>query len=384
MRVLHISAGNLYGGVETLLVTLAHYRHLCLEMEPEFTVCFEGRLSRELVIEGVPVHMLGEVRLRRPVSVRRARQRLTKLLLERRFDAVVCHMAWAQVVFGPVVRSARLPLVLWVHSATNGRHWLERWARRTRPDLALCSSHFVANNLKKLHLDLPTEMIYYPVAGFRSYGKAARQAIRTEFGTAADAVVIVQASRLEEWKGHQTLLEAFGQLHDMAGWTCWIVGGAQRAQEAHYLERLKLLSTRLGISERLRFVGQRSDIDLLLGAADIFCQPNGGPEPFGIVFIEALYAGLPVVATAIGGALEIVDESCGMLVPPGDANALAIAVKNLIGSSSLRGKLGSCGPAQAAKLCDPARQMDRLNSGLKAARNSNQRLLESSASSYGA
>ena len=57
----------------------------------------------------------------------------------------------------------------------------------------------------------------------------------------------------------------------------------------------------------------------LLAAADVFCQPNSGPEPFGIVFVEALYAGLPVIATAIGGAQEIVDAAC---MRSGDAGAL--------------------------------------------------------------
>ena len=61
----------------------------------------------------------------------------------------------------------------------------------------------------------------------------------------------------------------------------------------------------------------------VLGAADIFCQLNASPEPFGIVLVEALAAGLPVVTAASGGACEVVDESCGELVAPGDSRALA-------------------------------------------------------------
>ena len=67
----------------------------------------------------------------------------------------------------------------------------------------------------------------------------------------------------------------------------------------------------------MRWLGQRRDVPELLAAADIYCQPNVGAEPFGIVFVEALYTGLPVVTTALGGALEIIDASCGVLVPPG-------------------------------------------------------------------
>ena len=80
MRVLHISAGNLYGGIETLLVTLARYRALCPDMEQEFAVCSDGRLSAELEALGAQVHKLGAMRLRNPFSIVRARQRIEKAL----------------------------------------------------------------------------------------------------------------------------------------------------------------------------------------------------------------------------------------------------------------------------------------------------------------
>ena len=75
-----------------------------------------------------------------------------------------------------------------------------------------------------------------------------------------------------------------------------------------------MMATELGISDRVRFAGQRDDVPGLLAAADVFCQPNTGPEPFGIAYVEALWSRLPVVATQFGGAQEIVDDSCGLLV----------------------------------------------------------------------
>src|SRR3989442_12975686 len=114
MRVLHVHSGNLHGGVETLLLTLARYRDLCPAMEPEFALCFEGRLSEELTAAEVPVHFLGEARGRRPTTVWRARRRLKDLLQRRRFDLVVCHMAWPPARFGPLVRPPHPPLVFWL------------------------------------------------------------------------------------------------------------------------------------------------------------------------------------------------------------------------------------------------------------------------------
>ena len=79
-------------------------------------------------------------------------------------------------------------------------------------------------------------------------------------------------------------------------------GGAQRSHEAVYLAELRQAADRAGIGDRVRFLGQRTDVPDLLAAADVFCQPNTGPEPFGIAFVEALYAGLPVVTRRWRGA----------------------------------------------------------------------------------
>ncbi len=99
----------------------------------------------------------------------------------------------------------------------------------------------------------------------------------------------------------------------------------------------------------------------MLAAADIHCQPNTGPEAFGIAFVEALYAGLPVVTTAIGGALEVVEDTCGILVAPSSPASLARALSRLIGGDELRRRLGSAGPARARHLCDPAQQLARIH-----------------------
>jgi glycosyltransferase involved in cell wall biosynthesis len=147
----------------------------------------------------------------------------------------------------------------------------------------------------------------------------------------------------------------------LEGWMCWQVGGTQRPSEIKYLDGLKRKAEQLGIAERVRFLDERSDVPKLLAAADIHCQPNTSPEPFGLSFVEALAARLPVVTTNIGGALEIVDETCGILVSPGDLNSLAEALRRLIKDDALRGKLGGAGPARARELCDVDAQMQRLH-----------------------
>ena len=171
-------------------------------------------------------------------------------------------------------------------------------------------------------------------------------------------MVILQASRLERWKGQAIHLAALGLLRDVPGWECWLAGGIQKDGEAQFMDELRSAVERAGIADRVRFLGQRADVPRLMAAADVFCQPNIGPEPFGIVFVEALYAGFPVVTSGFGGAAEIVDQTCGVLTAPGDAEAVAAALRSLIQDPSRRRALGAAGPGRAESLCDPARQLN--------------------------
>ncbi|HSS20296.1 MAG TPA: glycosyltransferase [Pyrinomonadaceae bacterium] len=354
LRVLHVHAGNMYGGVETMLLTQVRFRELCPALETSFALCFAGRFSEAVNAAGATVHSLGAVRISQPRSVRLARKNLRELLRRETFDAVVVHSSWAQVIFGPVARAESVPLVFYLHSEASGKHWLERWARRTTPDLVIANSQFTATSLPKLYPGVPAEVVYCPVAEPDvSEPQNSRSRIRAELNTPDDAIVIVQVSRMEAGKGHRLHLEALSRLQDLPDWVCWQVGGAQRPEEERYLEELKQLAQRLGLAARVRFLDQRKDVAQLLAAADIFCQPNTSPDSFGIAFAEAQHARLPVVTTDMGAAREIVDDSCGLLMPPANVHALADALRRLIADGPERETLGAAGAAKAKQLCDP-------------------------------
>jgi glycosyltransferase involved in cell wall biosynthesis len=365
--VLHLAAGNLYGGIETFLVTLARQRHLCPEMEPHVALCFEGRLSAELRTAGVPVHALGEVRLSRPWTVWRARRRMLEVLAGEQFGAAVSHGCWAHAVAGPVVRRRRAPLVFFAHGLHAGRDWLERLARWTPPDLVVANSRATANSVALLFPGVASAVVHLPVvAPNLGCGDEIRRQVRSALGEPHDTAVVLVAARLEPCKGHEVLLDALARLRDVPGWVCLIAGGAQRAAEQDYLRSLQEKAAAGGIASRVRFLGQRSDVVRLLAAADIYCQPNTGPEGFGLSFVEALHAGVPVVTTALGGAREIMTEKCGVLVPPHDPVSLEEVLRRLIQDRGLRDRLDG-GPARAAELCDPQRQLGRLAEVLRAA-----------------
>jgi glycosyltransferase involved in cell wall biosynthesis len=357
IRALHVYPGNLYGGVERMLATFAATRVEGLGQR--FALCFDGRLAEEIRAAGAPLEMLGAVRVSRPWTVVRARRRLARVLDDARPDVVICHSSWTQGLFGDVARGRGIPLVFWLHDAVTGGTWADGFAKRTRPDLALCTSRFARGTLPLLWKGVASDVIHPPVPP-PDAGAVDRAPVRARLQTPVDDVVILQASRMEPWKGHRLLVEGLGHLRDVGGWTAWIAGGAQRPHEEAHLAEMYALAQTLGIARRIRFLGQRDDVPALMASADVLCQPNLGPEPFGIAFVEAMHTGLPVVATAIGGAKEIIDTACGILVPPEDPAALADALRRLIADPVLRTQLGAAGPAHARALCDPHQQTTKL------------------------
>src|SRR5262249_7330287 len=151
----------------------------------------------------------------------------------------------------------------------------------------------------------------------------------------------------EPWKGHDVLLQSLAALRDVPKWTCWIAGDAQNPAEVRWLRKLHTIALRLGTYQRIRFLGHRSDISTLLHAADVYCQANSSPEPFGIAFVEALQAGIPVVTTTFDDAHEVVDPTCGVLVPSKQPEALAEALRKLFENALERRRLGDGGPRRA-------------------------------------
>ncbi|HEY6508935.1 MAG TPA: glycosyltransferase family 4 protein [Vicinamibacterales bacterium] len=357
MRVLHVHSGNLFGGVETFLLTLAAESRHAPSMTSDFAVCFDGAFSARLTTLGRAPHVLGEVRLSRPNSVRRARTALRELLRQTSPDVVVCQQPWSCVVFGSVVREMGYPLVLWVHMASDGRHWLERAAKLTSPDVVLANSRYTASRVAQWLPRVSNHVAYCPVSIPDDGDGSVRWPLRHDLGVDDARVVVTMVARAEAWKGHRVLLEACSRLRDLPHWECWMVGGAQRPAEADYLASLHGAVDQLGLGDRIKWLGARADVPAILAASDIYCQPNLEPEPFGLSLVEALLAGVPVVTSAAGGALEIVDDSCGTLTPPGDARAVADALRALIADPDRRERMGAAGRRRSRALCAPEAQL---------------------------
>lgn len=363
MNILHVHSGNIFGGVERVMETLAPATSGRAPLRSSFALCFEGSVAERLRTAGATVHLLGEVHARQPSEIRQARRALTAVLQSERPDAVLVHSAWSQAIFGPAILNSGVPLVRWLHAPQPGPRMLEYWARRSRPSLVLCNSRYTADRGLAQIAGCP-HTVLYPPAAMRIRRPEIRARVRQSLDTPAESIVVVLAARLEAGKGQSVLIEALAQLADRS-WEAWIIGGAQTADEHAYLDALRARARAAGVASRVRFLGQRNDVADLLEAADVYCQPNVAPDSFGLSFIEAMSAGLPVVTTSLGAAAEIIDDSCGVLVESGSLSALRDTLANLIDRPERRRTLSAGASQRAREFCDLPRSIAKLASEIE-------------------
>jgi lipopolysaccharide heptosyltransferase II len=148
-------------------------------------------------------------------------------------------------------------------------------------------------------------------------------------GRSSFTVAII--GRITPLKGHVFFIKAMARLLRQKPFVdVWVIGDAPREKKA-YKDSLLLLVKRLGIADKVSFLGSRSDIPELLAKVDALVLSTVTQEAFGRVIIEAQAVGVPVVATKVGGVVDVVEhEKTGLLVLPKDSDGLAQAVNRLI------------------------------------------------------
>jgi glycosyltransferase involved in cell wall biosynthesis len=201
------------------------------------------------------------------------------------------------------------------------RYLTAHFARKVVAVSRAVAGQFSSRNVVVVHDGLTKEDGFSP----ENAGKWRKLA-----GIGDEVLLVGAAGRLDVWKGFEVALAALPLLREARpGAKLLIAGGPVGGKEA-YAECLATLARR---TEGAHLVGRRDDIALFMADLDAFALPSTEPEPFGLVAIEALASGVPVVVTEGGGAPEVL-EGCppamGRVVPPGDPAALAAALSELL------------------------------------------------------
>ncbi|MCA1833943.1 MAG: glycosyltransferase family 4 protein [Actinomycetota bacterium] len=355
LRVLFVNPSPVRGGAEEILIGICRGVDPG-RIRPTVACLVDGPFPDDLEAAGIPVVRLRAGRLRQAVKWAATVRRLSSLA--RKHDLVVSWQVKGHFYGTPAAYLARRPAAWWDHGIRprrgEPRYWPDGILPKLLPVVAVAAdSHAAA-------LPIPGAVGVHPGIDARPYIDAAteRVAARDELGIRAADTAIGIVGRLQPWKGQHVFLRAAAHLAERPDTVFVVVGDAIGGFSATYPASLRALSADLGITDGVRFTGQRTDIPRVLAALDIFVHASAA-EPFGIVIVEAMAAGKPVVATRGGGVDEIItDEVNGLLVDYEDDRGLAKAVERLLDDPALATRLAEAGRTIAVERFTPENMVE--------------------------
>ncbi len=340
LHIAHVTGESGFSGGEVQVFLLME--GLRARGHANLLVCPPGSAAeREARQRGFPVEC---VAMRNDLSLF-ATRRIAAALRRHSPALVHCHTGRANWLGGLAACWARVPALSTRRMDRRVKRGPRtRWLYRHLLRRVAAISPAVERRLREAGVDAQQiRVIWSAVDPAKLQPSASRESVRAQLGAAPDLPCVLVAANLVHRKGVDVLLAACAQLAPRVHHTLWIAGdGPERGT-------LEADAARRGLAEHVRFLGRRSDVPDLLEACDVFALPSR-KEGLGVAALEAMARSRPVVASAVGGLAEIViPEETGLLVPPGDAAALAAALERLLPDSALARRLGAAGAARVAK-----------------------------------
>lgn len=329
--------------------------------------CCSGELSRQVKARGIPLHLVEMPSLRRLplLALLRTIYALTRGI---QADLIYANTARGALYAAPAGLLSGRPFIWHMRdfSFTEANTWMDRplkWLVSHCASVVVANSTATANQLpdsarvRVIHngIDLTTLDSTLSVA-------VARQRL----GLPAEAQIVGMLGRLRPWKGQERFIRIAAKvLRELPDTYFVVAGGDPFGVNDGYATKLRCLVEGLGIANKLTFTGQlhEGEVAEVLTAMDLFVHP-GEPEPFGLVNLETMAMGKPVVAFAHGALPEIVDQDVtGILVPPRDEDACAAAIVEMLRTPTRMKDLGAAGRARVESLFqieDTVRAVDEL------------------------
>lgn len=322
--------------------TVANGDHSAFEYEVAHIFESERSFAPTLAAGGTPVHALGATR---NFDVRWM-PRFRSLLQQGDYDVVHFHLPYSvalgRLVVACVPARTRPVTIYTEHSMWNKVSPVVKTLNRAtvHRDKALIAVSGAAYDALPHALKPRAQVIVHGVDLSRlsaadGYDGEVRGEVRAELGIPDDEVLVVTVANLRAEKGYDVLLDAARRVADRRLPIRFVAAGQGSLEDELVARR-----DELELGERFRFLGYRSDVLRLLAAADVFVLPSH-QEGLPVVLMEAMSMGLAIVATSVGGVPQVItDGTNGLLVPPGDAGALARAIESVAVDLDLRRLLG--------------------------------------------
>ena len=384
MRIAFLNPSGTIGGAERVLLDLLRgIRALEPDWELFVIVAGEGDLDEEVTKLGVTcaivpfpvgVTLLGDADVggrsgQKPhkarivvalPSVVRYVAQLRRILSQYR-PAVVHTNGLKMHALGALAKPAGCSVVWHMHDYASSRPVMAPVLRFLSPRCALgiANSHSVAADLRAIcgiRIPIRTIMNGVDLMAFRPEGPTMDlKENREDAPSDPVAVKFGLVATMAPWKGHSVFLRAVALVHRSVPIAAYIIGGPIYATstEQENLGSLKEMATSLGVSDRVFFTGYVRDVASAMRALDVIVHASTRPEPFGLVIVEAMATGRPVIVSPLGGAAEIVAEgSFAACANPGDAVSLAAQITRLALDADLRQSMGKSARAEAERRFD--------------------------------
>lgn len=354
IRVLHVVGDFSSGGAERVAANLL--QTLDPEQFDARAISLRGplgsALEQTLAEDKIPVWYMGKKKGFNPLVL----ARVTRTMERFRPQVVHTHIYALRYAF-PYMLFRRVPaMVHTVHNlAEREIEWYGRWVHRLafrRGVVPVAIAGEVADSFRRVYgiEDFPLIPNGIPVDRFRD-PSIDRERWRNKEGFATTDVLFVCVATLRPQKNPALLVEAFyrGAASDPRAHL--LFAGVADLKSGDLESKLERQIVALGLQERVHLLGLRSDIPELLNAADVFVLSSdyeGNP----LAVLEAMAAGKPIISTAVGGVPELVEGGCGLLVPPGDAQALSEAMRRMLENPNVRKSMGEKSARRAVERFD--------------------------------
>lgn len=336
----------------------------------------EGGLAAALAALGVPYQFcpLGILRRRylKPrrlprfgIEFARAVGKLARLIQKRRID-IVHSNSLASCAGAVAARITGTPHIWHVHEMVVSPARVKRALHFTAPRLSsavICISEAVKRHMLQDAARFAEKfvVVYNGLPMEKFLPASDGSAVRRELGVPLDAPLIGMVGRVNNGKGQVPFVHAAAQLAREFPGAYFVAAGSVFAGEQRYMDILQSEVENAGLRDRFLITGFRSDVPALLSAFDVFVHPAIHPEGFGLAVLEAMAAAKPVVATAHGGPLEMMEDGVsGYLVPPGDAEALARRVGDCLRDRTRSRQMGSRAQERAMRLFSVTRYLEQI------------------------
>jgi glycosyltransferase involved in cell wall biosynthesis len=359
--VITIPWGERLGGAENILWTFL--RHVDRQRVLPTAVFFApGDFEREVAALGLKTSVIPAGRMRQARAFTRAVWRFAAFLKDTSPDLILNWSAKTQVYGSVAATLARMPgRVVWWQQGIPDRHWLDRLAT-VLPARAVGCYSSPAKRAQESHWPHRQAWVIYPgIDPPELVTESQRLKLRQQLGIPPDRIVIGIVGRLQPWKGQHRLLRALAYLlqrgHAVHG---LVVGGNAYDLSPGYEEALHELIRDLGLSSNVTFTGQVADATPYVQAMEISVNASTA-EPFGLVLLEAMAVGVPVVAFAAGGPAEIIEsDRSGVLVAADQEGALAEGLRRLVDDRAFRCRVGRGGQERFNALFSAERMTDEM------------------------